>query len=241
MSSKMTLCSAAGEELWSGTAEELVDVFVRLQEQGALNKLEDEKQRRIYYQDIVYKVCNLLDAHHGRSITRGEGVVCGTAGSPSKDVEQQVSAALVTSRERRKEIAAMSGKHSEQFQDADRIENLVAALREIAEHPRRVKNNPRNDHECGRANGHRACAEIAQAALKGQPKRDPLEFGGVTKGTLAFCVTDARRELVITEPGRYEVWIPTGECPVVVLNKLEEQRDPKQEAEPQQIMEGDTK
>jgi len=51
-----------------------------------------EKDRRIYYQDIVYKVCNLLDKHCGRK--PGTGLVCGTIDEPSDEVQDELSTIL---------------------------------------------------------------------------------------------------------------------------------------------------
>lgn len=44
------------------------------------DKLKKEKQRRIYYQDIVYKACNLL----------GKDIVCGTIDNPSTEVQDKI-------------------------------------------------------------------------------------------------------------------------------------------------------
>jgi hypothetical protein len=49
----------------------------------------DEKARRIYYQDIVYKVCNLLDKHF--KLKPGQGIVCGTVENPSTKVQDKIS------------------------------------------------------------------------------------------------------------------------------------------------------
>lgn len=51
-----------------------------------------EKDRRIYYQDIVYKVCNLLDKHYGRK--PGTGLVCGTIDEPSSEVQNELATLL---------------------------------------------------------------------------------------------------------------------------------------------------
>ena len=45
-----------------------------------------EKERRIYYQGIVYAVCNIID----RNI--GSRIVCGTVESPSTDVQDYLAA-----------------------------------------------------------------------------------------------------------------------------------------------------
>ena len=55
-------------------------------------KLETEKDRRIYYQDIVYKVCNLLDKYHDRG--PGTGLVCGTVEEPSNEVQDELATLL---------------------------------------------------------------------------------------------------------------------------------------------------
>jgi hypothetical protein len=46
----------------------------------------DEKARRVYYQDIVYSVCNALDRIFAKR--PGRGVVCGTADEPSTQVQE---------------------------------------------------------------------------------------------------------------------------------------------------------
>jgi len=47
-----------------------------------------EKDRRIYYQNIVYHVCNQLDVY------AGETVVCGTAECPSTEVQDALRRTL---------------------------------------------------------------------------------------------------------------------------------------------------
>ena len=48
-------------------------------------KVMDEKERRIYYQNIVYAVCNIIDAELGTKL------VCGTVGEPSTEVQDKVA------------------------------------------------------------------------------------------------------------------------------------------------------
>mgnify|MGYP001617058531 CR=1 FL=1 len=52
------------------------------------NELEVEKKRRIYYQDIVYAVCNLLDRLDEKK--PGQGIICGTVESPSAAVQDRL-------------------------------------------------------------------------------------------------------------------------------------------------------
>jgi hypothetical protein len=45
-----------------------------------------EKDRRIYYQDIVYQVCNALDEIDGKQT----GIICGTADEPNTNVADRM-------------------------------------------------------------------------------------------------------------------------------------------------------
>ena len=47
-----------------------------------------ERDRRVYYQDIVYEVCNLLDELDGKSV--GTGLVCGTIDFPRSEVQDRL-------------------------------------------------------------------------------------------------------------------------------------------------------
>ncbi len=51
-------------------------------------QLAAEKKRSMYYQHIVYSVCNMLDQIDGRR--PGNGIVCGTAAEPCSDVETRI-------------------------------------------------------------------------------------------------------------------------------------------------------
>lgn len=48
-----------------------------------------EKDRRIYYQDLVYEVCRLIDVANGNM--PGKGIVCGTVEEPSTQMQQAVT------------------------------------------------------------------------------------------------------------------------------------------------------
>jgi hypothetical protein len=50
--------------------------------------MKTEKERRIYYQDIVYSVCTALDYIDGKS--PGVGIICGTADEPSAAVQERM-------------------------------------------------------------------------------------------------------------------------------------------------------
>lgn len=56
-----------------------------------------EKERRVYYQNIVYAVCNLLDSHLG--YTPGQGIVTGTAETPSTMVADTLEKVLFRCRQ----------------------------------------------------------------------------------------------------------------------------------------------
>lgn len=50
--------------------------------------LSREKAARVYYQDIVYHVCNVLDRIMGNKATQGTGIVCGTVETPTRQVQE---------------------------------------------------------------------------------------------------------------------------------------------------------
>lgn len=68
--------------------------------------IDDEKNRRIYYQDIVYAVCNELDRAFGKRVRRGEGVVCGTIDEPSTQVQTFMKELVDRDIQRSKDLAA---------------------------------------------------------------------------------------------------------------------------------------
>lgn len=51
-----------------------------------------EKQRRVYYQSIVYDICNLIDKANGSR--PGCGTVCGTVEHPSREVQEKLERLL---------------------------------------------------------------------------------------------------------------------------------------------------
>ena len=51
-----------------------------------------EKEKRIYYQNIVYRVCAVLDALDGNR--PGNSLCCGSADSPCDDVERRMEKLL---------------------------------------------------------------------------------------------------------------------------------------------------
>ena len=54
--------------------------------------MKTEKERRVYYQDIVYSICAILDQLDGKK--PGQGISCGTADEPSTDVLKRISEVL---------------------------------------------------------------------------------------------------------------------------------------------------
>ena len=74
---------------------------------------EKEKQRRIYYQTIVYSVCNLLDQGYTGSI------VCGTIEEPSTECQDVLSTRLDTERKVREKLV-------------DELEKVIGYISELA-------------------------------------------------------------------------------------------------------------
>jgi hypothetical protein len=54
--------------------------------------MKTEKERRVYYQDIVYSICAILDRLDGKK--PGLGISCGTADESSTDVLERISEVL---------------------------------------------------------------------------------------------------------------------------------------------------
>ena len=54
--------------------------------------MKTEKERRVYYQDIVYRVCDSLDAFDGN--VHDSGLVCGTADDPRTQVQDRLDQIL---------------------------------------------------------------------------------------------------------------------------------------------------
>lgn len=50
--------------------------------------MSKEKERRMYYQKIVYYICSILDDINGNK--PGNGIVCGTVEHPSTDVQERI-------------------------------------------------------------------------------------------------------------------------------------------------------
>lgn len=69
--------------------------------QDEKTELQLEKCRRIYYQSIVYDVCNRIEAIKGIKVTSGKGIVCGHYGEPSNGVQEAML-------ELQSELAAMT-------------------------------------------------------------------------------------------------------------------------------------
>lgn len=68
---------------------------------------EDEKARRVYYQDIVYDVCNSLDMAAGRSVTKGQGIVCGTKDEPHDSVQKEMKSVVAELTTLRAQVAGL--------------------------------------------------------------------------------------------------------------------------------------
>lgn len=79
---------AATPEYMRGEIERVANLLRSWQ--GSEDQESEEKRRRVYYQDIVYAVCNQLDRAFGKLVTRGEGTVCGTVDQPSTQVQDLV-------------------------------------------------------------------------------------------------------------------------------------------------------
>lgn len=89
---------------FSRTVHALVGLSVG---QGRKDEMKTEKERRIYYQDIVYHVCYALDLIDEKQ--PGHGIVCGTADEPNTDVFDRMKVLVQEVHDLRKANAALSG------------------------------------------------------------------------------------------------------------------------------------
>jgi len=81
-----------------------------------------EKQRRIYYQSIVYDICNAIDAQ------RGSHLVCGTVTSPSRKVQEAVAHVLTLRLKAFEEVA----EKAKQIAEHDPCETIRVAFARFA-------------------------------------------------------------------------------------------------------------
>ena len=65
---------------------------LRTQLAEAKAEIKSEKKHRVYYQDIVYSVCNTIDHWRRAPVTKGTTVCCGTASEPTDEVQRGVDA-----------------------------------------------------------------------------------------------------------------------------------------------------
>lgn len=82
-------------------------------------EVEAEKARRIYYQQIVYDVCNRLDRVLGNSVTEGTGIVCGTKDAPSRETQDSLDWVFSNMEKLRAELQSAK-------EDSARLEWLAA-------------------------------------------------------------------------------------------------------------------
>ena len=110
---------AAEEEKTDITEDE---GWLRHQERMQTDDPANEKRRRVYYQDIVYAVCNRLD-----KVAFGT-TVCGSWAEPSTNVQDRLDDAI------------------QRWSDArDRIESLEAEMKELQDGAEKMLNN----EDCG--------------------------------------------------------------------------------------------
>lgn len=69
-------------------------------------KAPDEKRRRVYYQDIVYQICNALDRMGGT-------IVCGTVEEPSTAVQTRVLGLIAELQNAKRRIAELEVRNED--------------------------------------------------------------------------------------------------------------------------------
>ena len=83
--------------------------------QGRKDEMKTEKERRIYYQDIVYHVCYALDLIDEKQ--PGHGIVCGTADEPNTDVFDRMKVLVQEVHDLRKANAERQGRREATYSE----------------------------------------------------------------------------------------------------------------------------
>lgn len=103
-------CTDAGIEC-GHVVERVEGLVAQLSRQR--ERIAKETRYRVYYQDVVYAICNLLDKANGH--TPGHGIVCGSADSPTTEVKVSVRSLIDERDNLRAEVLGLKG-HSEGLQ-----------------------------------------------------------------------------------------------------------------------------
>jgi len=85
-----------------------------------------EKERRVYYQDIVYAVCNLLDSHLG--YTPGQGIVTGTVETPSTMVSDTLEKVLLRCKQLDKAEADAAAMRRTMTENESRLKDVIRRI-----------------------------------------------------------------------------------------------------------------
>jgi len=85
-----------------------------------------EKERRVYYQDIVYAVCNLLDKHLG--YLPGQGLVTGTVETPSTMVSDTLEKVLLRCKQLDKAEADAAAMRRTMTENESRLKDVIRRI-----------------------------------------------------------------------------------------------------------------
>lgn len=95
-----------------------------------IERLRREKDARVYYQNIVYAVCNVIDEIDGAK--PGAGIVCGTLEAPSDEVQLRMQVLVGEVRRLRRELGARV------YHQIGKVRRLRARLREQTDETQRA-------------------------------------------------------------------------------------------------------
>jgi len=89
---------------------------------------EEESARRVYYQNIVYDICNILDRYQGG---KSKSLVCGTVNSPTTEVQDAVRKLCDRLME---QAAIIMQPHYEEQSKVRRLERMCEELADMLGH-----------------------------------------------------------------------------------------------------------
>jgi len=89
-----------------------------------IESLSKERVQRMYYQDIVYDVCTILDRMFLNTISNGKSIVCGRFGEPTNEVQEGVERLG-------KKVSELNQLLAEKEKEIGRLRNITGRIKKL--------------------------------------------------------------------------------------------------------------
>jgi DNA repair exonuclease SbcCD ATPase subunit len=113
-----------------------------------MKERDKEKSRRVYYQEIVYAVCNAMGVANGNK--PGTGIVCGTVDRPSTEAQQAIASLTQRVKELEAHVAKLQAVTRNDYNDMEqqeaKITQLTERVKELEAHVAKLQAVTRNDY-----------------------------------------------------------------------------------------------